>query len=264
MPVSKKHTAIVQKQFTATADAYSKHAARDTPEIVSERVAFAGPQPDDAVLDVACGPGAWALEIAPRVRSVQGADLTRAMLQEALEFQRERRISNAGFIQGDAEQLPYPDRAFDLVACHFAFHHMPKPEAALKEMLRVLKPQGRVMLADSLGPESDEKWEFQHRIQQARDPSHTGSLRLTTFLKFFDDLGLIAIRQSVKRRQRSFNHWMRRAGLEHADARYQQTRKLVEEAVPGDKASLAAQIDGDDLTIVHPEVMFLLKRKQPM
>lgn len=259
--MSKKHTAILQKQFTATVDAYAKRAVRDAPEVVTERIAFANPQPDDAVLDVACGPGVWALEMARRVRSVRGIDLTCAMLLQAAEFQHEREISNARFEQGDAAQLPYADGAFDFVACHFAFHHMPKPEVALREMLRVLKPQGRLMLADSLGPESDEKWELHNRIQQTRDPSHTASLRLTDFLKWFDELGLAAIRQSVRRRQRSFDHWMRRAGLEPGDSRYQQTRKLVQEAIPGDKASLAAQIEGDDMIIVHPEAMFLLKRK---
>lgn len=259
--MSKKHTVILQKQFTATADAYAKRAVRDAPEVVAERIVFPGPQPDDAVLDVACGPGVWALEMAQRVRSVRGIDLTRAMLLQAAQFQQERGISNASFEQGDAGQLPYADGAFDLVACHFAFHHMPKPEAALREMLRVLKPQGRLMLVDSLGPESDEKWELHNRIQQTRDPSHTASIRLTVFMKWFDELGLAAIRQSVRRRQRSFNHWMRRAGLEPGDTRYQQTRKLVEEAIPSDKAGLAAQADGDDMIIVHPEAMFLLKRK---
>jgi ubiquinone/menaquinone biosynthesis C-methylase UbiE len=256
-----RHKVVVQRQFTRTVDAFSKTAVRDTPEIAAERVAFARPQPDDLVLDVGCGPGIFVLAIAPHVRYARGIDLTQAMLVRAREFQQERQITNACFVQGEAERLPYPDTAFNLVSSHFAFHHLLKPEAVLREMLRVTKPEGRLMVVDTLGPESDEKWELHNQIENLRDPSHIASLRLTTFLNFFDDLELEIIRQTQKRRQRSFNQWMQRAGLAPPSARYFEIRRLIEEAIPGDKASFGAQRQSDDLIITHIEGMFLLRRK---
>jgi len=98
----------------------------------------------------------------------------------------------------------------------------------LQEMLRVTKPDGRIFVDDTLGPESDEKFDLHSRVEVIRDPSHTKSLRLTTFLRMFDELGLEIITQSFRRRRRSFNQWMLRAGLKPGDARYQEARRLLE------------------------------------
>ncbi len=256
--MSKSHQATVQKQFTKTADAFTNLAVRDSPEVLTERVEFVKPQATDLSLDVACGPGAFVLALAPRVGFARGVDLTEELLRRARQSQLERNVSNATFDRGEAEQLPYPDAAFDLVTCQCSLHHMLKPVMALKEMVRVAKPEGRVVITDTLSPESDSKFELHNRIESLRDPSHALSLRLTTFLEIFEDLGLEITRQSLKRRQRSFNQWMLRAGLESSHKRYKETRKLLEESIPGDRAGYSAQIQDDDISIVHNEGMFLL------
>jgi len=138
---------------------------------------------------------------------------------------------------------------------------MPKPQLALKEMVRVMKSEGRLVIIDALAPESDAKFELHNRIEGTRDPSHVESLRLTTFLAMFETHGLEILRQTMKRRPRSFNHWMLRAGLEPRHKRYQETRKLLEESLPGDRAGFAPQIQADDILIVHNEGLFLLTRQ---
>ena len=142
--MSKKHRETIQKQFTKTAEAFSTFAVRDTPEILTEKVDFAKLQATDVVLDVCCGPGAFALAVAPRVRLVRGVDLTMEMLRRAHAFQFEKQIANAAFACGDAEQLPFAAAAFDLVSSQCSFHHLPKPEVALQEMIRVAKPDGYI------------------------------------------------------------------------------------------------------------------------
>jgi ubiquinone/menaquinone biosynthesis C-methylase UbiE len=188
--MSKKHKEVIQKQFTKTAEAFSTFAVRDTPEILKEKVDFAKPQSTDAALDVACGPGAFALAIAPRVHFAWGTDLTPEMLRRARAYQAEKQISNAAFVRGDAEQLPFPAGRFDLVSCQCSFHHLPKPQLVLREMIHVAKPEGRLLIVDSLAPESDSKNEIYNRIERLRDPSHTLTLRLTDFLRLFDEEGL--------------------------------------------------------------------------
>jgi len=259
--MSKRHKEAVRKQFAKTVDAFSKYAVRDTPEVVAEKLAFVKPQPTDLVLDLACGPGTFVLALASRVRFARGIDLTEEMLRQARAFQLDRQISNVCFDCGDAEQLPYADGSFDLVFCQCSLHHMPKPVAVLKEMVRVTKPEGRVVVIDALGPESDVKFELHNRIEKIRDPSHAESLRLTTFLEMFDTLGLEISRQSLKRRQRSFNQWMLRAGLEPKHKRYQEARKLLEESIEGDRAGFSPQPQNDDFLITHNEGMFILNRK---
>lgn len=258
--MSKKHHVAVQKQFTKTAEAFSTFAMRDTPEVLTEKVDFSKPQSTDVALDVACGPGAYVLALAPRVHQVRGIDLTPEMLRRARTYQAEKQIPNAAFVLGEAEQLPFPPGMFDLVSCQCSFHHMPKPRLVLREMLRVAKPEGRLLVIDPVAPESDSKYEIYNRIEILRDPSHTLTLRLTDFLRLFEEEGLEITRQSLRKRPRSFNNWMMRGGHAPGSKRYLETRKLLEESMEGDRAGFFAQPQGDDIQIVHNEGMFLLGR----
>ncbi len=258
--MSSEHQQAVQEQFTRTAEAFAKFATRDTPADLAQRIEFAELRPDDTVLDVACGPAAFLLAVAPRVRFVRGVDLTPEMLRQARTLQAERGITNAAFDLGEAEKLPYADGSFDLVSCQFAFHHMLRPDAALAEMRRVMKPAGRLFLVDSVGPEDKAAAARHNHIEQLRDPSHTLTLSLSGFRGMFSARKLRIEKQVVLDRPRSFNKWMLRAGHDRSDASYKEVRRLLEESIADDRAGFGVSIDGDDLRIVHQEGMFLLGR----
>ena len=97
-------------------------------------------------------------------------------------------------------------------------------------------------------------------MEKLRDPSHTATLRLTGFLRMFEDRGLEVARQTVKRRSRSFNQWMLRAGLDTSHKRCQEVRRLMSESLEGDRAGFSPQLQEGDISIVHNEAMFLLVR----
>lgn len=101
--------------------------------------------PDDRVLDVACGAGKLVREIAPRVERVVGVDLAPAMIERA-------RAETPGveFEVAPADSLPFEDGEFTAVITTTAFHHFPDPQAAVREMARVLAPGGRLVIADSI------------------------------------------------------------------------------------------------------------------
>lgn len=262
--MSNGHHQAVQEQFSRTAEAFAKFATRDTPEELGGRVEFAALCPDDVVLDVACGPGAFVLAAATRVRFARGVDLTPEMLRQAREFQAARGIANAAFDLGEAERLPYAGASFDLVSCQFAFHHMARPDAALAEMRRVTKPEGRIFLVDSVGPEDEATSELHTQIERLRDPSHALTLSLAGFLRMFSSQKLTIERQRVLDRPRSFNKWMLRAGHDRSDAGYQTVRRLIEDSIGGDRAGFRATIEGDDVRIVHQEGLFLLRKGVPI
>ena len=121
---------------------FSPLVAFTTPAAAS-LVEFAGIRDGEAVLDVACGTGVVAITAARRGARVRGLDLSPALLEDA---RRNAAVINAEieFLEGDAEELPYADASFDVVLSQFGHMFAPRPEIALAEMLRVLKPGGRI------------------------------------------------------------------------------------------------------------------------
>jgi ubiquinone/menaquinone biosynthesis C-methylase UbiE len=97
--------------------------------------------------DAGCGTGFLSLELAARDHRVTGVDFAPAMLSEA-----RRKAGAAGltirFEQGDAEQLPFAPRSFDLAISRHVLWTLPHPEAAIDEWIRVLRPGGRLAIID--------------------------------------------------------------------------------------------------------------------
>ena len=99
----------------------------------------------DRVLDVGCGTGVLARAAADRVtvdEQVTGVDINEGMLAVA------RRLRpRIDWRRGDATKLPLPDKSYDVVISQFALMYFADRRAALREMMRVLKPGGRLAVA---------------------------------------------------------------------------------------------------------------------
>ena len=106
-------------------------------------VAYSGVRAGEKVLDVACGTGVVALTAARQGALVSGLDLAPALLEEA---RKNAAIIDAKieFIEGDVEAMPYATGTFDVVLSQFGHMFAPRPEMAVAEMIRVLKPGGRI------------------------------------------------------------------------------------------------------------------------
>ncbi|MDN3920308.1 class I SAM-dependent methyltransferase [Roseateles violae] len=132
------------------AEAYAHHWHRPLAGLQRELLALAAPAASEAVLDVACGPGAMAAAAARAVGSagrVLGIDLSEAMVQAASRHAAELGLDQASFARMDAERLALPDASFDLALCSLGLMYLPDPEAGLRELCRVLRPGGRAVLA---------------------------------------------------------------------------------------------------------------------
>lgn len=100
----------------------------------------------DRVLDVAAGTGEPGLTIASITKkgTVMITDLAEEMLEVARENAKRRGISNIQTQACDVSELPFADNSFDAISCRFGFMFFPDMELAINEMVRVLKPGGKV------------------------------------------------------------------------------------------------------------------------
>jgi SAM-dependent methyltransferase len=106
-------------------------------------VSFAGVRPGQHVLDVGCGTGVVAITAARAGARVVGIDLTPELLARAKENSAIGKI-DVEWREGDAETLPFAQTTFDVVLSQFGHMFAPRPEMAIAEMLRVLKPGGTI------------------------------------------------------------------------------------------------------------------------
>lgn len=112
--------------------------------------------PGETVLDVGCGTGSLALAAKARVGAggtAHGIDASREMIGRASRKAQRRRIS-VDFRIASVEALPFPDHSFDVVFNTLMLHHLPRPlrRACVVEITRVLRPGGRVLVADFRAP----------------------------------------------------------------------------------------------------------------
>jgi SAM-dependent methyltransferase len=107
-------------------------------------------RPGDRILDVGCGCGDDLRELATLVAPngcAVGIDSSQAMIDEARQRHAGRELP-LQFERGDAGHLRWPADYFDACRADRVFQHLPDPERALNEMLRVLKPGGRALIVD--------------------------------------------------------------------------------------------------------------------
>lgn len=105
--------------------------------------------PGEAVLDLACGTGLVSFTAARQVGPaghVCGVDISGDMVAAARQRAQEHGIAHASFLRMDGESLALPDASFDVVLCALGLMYMPDPAQALREMRRVVKPGGRMVL----------------------------------------------------------------------------------------------------------------------
>lgn len=106
------------------------------------------PRPDFDVADIGTGTGYLAKSLAQYAHKVWAVDSSAAMLEVARRELQTSGLTNIDWLEGDAIDLPLQDNSQNMVFANLLLHHVLEPAAAIKEMARILKPGGQVVLTD--------------------------------------------------------------------------------------------------------------------
>lgn len=247
------------RQFDRQSARYGRsHILADTADVAA---ALAGvvPPPGATALDVATGGGHTARWLAAHGWTVTLGDVSERMLEQA-----QRLLAEAGLPgtarRFPAEQMPFADATFDLVASRVAPHHFSSPARFVAEAARVLRPGGWFLLIDGSVPDEDpETAAWLHAVEKWRDPSHGRFLSRREWCERVEASGLTVERAEL--------HPMKQPDLEwyfETAATPAEHRRLVREAIrsASDRVRSAMRLAEEDGRIVWwwPRLTLLARR----
>jgi SAM-dependent methyltransferase len=247
-----EHDAVVRSSFEKQASIFGGEHSPFARRPHSPLAWLEPLEPDMIVLDVACGAGHVAEQLAPHVRQVVGVDLTPALLELGAERLREAGITNVLLQETNAAELPFLDASFDLVVCRGAMHHFLHPEQPIAEMARVCRPEGRVVVSDMVATSAEARERFD-QVHRNLDPSHARTLleaELADLLR--STVGPIAYGETTDPFKIPVEHILTEAADRDAV-----TSALRAELAGGDTTGFDPVADGDQIlvsftsTVVH-------------
>src|SRR5262249_14199018 len=208
MSEAEAHRETTRREFAKQAASFERQGSlfrnRDILEWIGEHVPVAE---TDVVLDVAGGTGGLGRYLAKRASFVVVVDLTREMLEAGAFAAREESVTNVVFAEGDATGLPFAAAQFDLVVSRFAFHHIDDPGLAAREMARVCRPGGTVVVVDLTGG-AGLAGERHTEIERLCDPSHARALGREELVTVLSQAGLDAEEAAVRRQPLDAQLWL--------------------------------------------------------
>jgi ubiquinone/menaquinone biosynthesis C-methylase UbiE len=225
----KDREAIIQERFARQAKAFARSPLQKDPERLRRFLRFASPRRGERAIDVGCGPGIVVAALRGEGVEALGIDLTAEMLREA-------RGAGGSYVRGDVARIPFRDGVFDLAVCRNTVHHLSDPPGVAREVARVLRPGGRMVIEDMQAPEDAARRAYHETIERLRDPAHARTLTAVEIRALLEGAGLGSIREEPTSFVIDVEEWMDR-GYPAAAARREALR-MLEACLEEDRAGL--------------------------
>jgi ubiquinone/menaquinone biosynthesis C-methylase UbiE len=244
---SRSRESIVQEAFARQARGFARSPLQTDPRRLQRLIEFVGARPGERALDAACGPGIVMAALRRAGLTAVGIDLTLAMLREAAP-------GGGSLVQGDTGRLPFRESAFDVVVCRNSLHHVSDASAAIREMARVLRPRGRLVVEDMRAPDDEAKRACHETLESLRDVSHARTLTRGDLRSMAAAAGLADFEELPITLNIDFDEWIDRA-YPPPDRR-EQARLMLEACLERDLCGLRVWKEGDRLKFERQSLLF--------
>lgn len=237
--------------------------ASDDRERIRSLLDFAELSDGMEILDVGTGLGVLAVMLAEEgADSVIGVDVSPGMLEQA-EYLRLSQPTDSthrvSYRLGRVQALPFEDERFDAVTCRLVLNHFQAPERAVREFVRVLRPDGVFLMAELLSADDPVKRATQNAIEERRNPSHVAARSAEQYNKMITDAGLSIEKTASVSIVREMHEWLRAYRTPEQVAAT--VIDMVEAGLETDAAGIGARKRGDRIEFVQR--MYYLRARKP-
>lgn len=243
--MTQAHSDAVQSQFDPQAHAYLQSAVHAAgPDLLRAREILSQTTSarNGSVLDLGCGAGHLSFMLAPVAGTVTAVDPSPGMLATVAKAAVERTLPNITTCQAGAEQLPFDDCTFDIVATRYSAHHWLDLPRALNEMHRVVKPGGHVLIIDLEGDENALVDTHLQAIELLRDLSHIRDRSPSEWGRLLSGAGFAGIQHESWPTRLEFTPWVTR--MRTSPERVAMIRAIQQECPQEVRAALSIEEDG--------------------
>ncbi len=185
---------VVKEQFNKQAENFANWSVGKNEEYLNGYFDFCDIQKNDNLLDVACGPGKFAIFISKRISETRGIDISEKEIEIANQLAEKFGLTNVKFNCNDVENLPYRDDSFSIVVCKSAFHHFKNPKKVFQEMIRCCNKGGKISIQDIRAYDNKYINDFFEQFDKLIDISHNKTLTELEFNQLYLDKHITKLR----------------------------------------------------------------------
>jgi len=206
----RNQTQVVSEQYNPVAGAYLTSAVHAQGQDLQDLAALAQAHPGARVLDLGCGAGHVSFAVAPFVDSVVPYDLSREMVALVQRTAAERGLNNIRAECGVAEALPFEPASFDIVLTRYSAHHWVCIQTVAEQIMRVLKPGGKLVVIDVVTPQNALLTTYMQSIELLRDTSHVRNRSVSDWEAVLKREGFEALASRQWKLPLNFASWVER------------------------------------------------------